>query len=65
MLDGVPYSTTTTITVTMDKARGLVAYFSALPSPPPLIASETLSTIAIIVAVVAVVAAVLLPRKLK
>lgn len=64
-IDGVPYSNRTTVTVTMDKARGLVAYFSVLPPTPPLIAPEILSAIALIVAVIAIIAAVILPRFLK
>ena len=62
-LDGVPYTNATTISVTMDKVHGLVAYFSALAAAPPPIGPETLSAIALIVAIIAVIVAVFLPTK--
>jgi len=65
-LDGVPYSNQTTISVTMDKIRGLVAYFKALPPAAALPLELVVGSLALIVSLISIAFSVLiLPRRLR
>ncbi len=64
-LDGVPVSTETTITVTMDQVHRLVARLREIPSPPPVITPEVLSAVSLIIAIIAIALALILPRRTK
>jgi len=68
-LDGVPYSSNTTVTLKMDEPHSLVAYLKGKPSTS-LLSPETLSIASLIIAIIAVIATalvalVILPRRIK
>jgi hypothetical protein len=65
-LDGVPYSSDTTVTLKMDEPHALVAYLKRKTSTP-LVSPETLSVASLIIATIAVIATaivalIILPR---